>query len=465
METVLSVRGKNKVVERGFIYIKNKVLADNTIVYECQLRRRGECNAKIHVLDEVIVRRMHGHHHAPDNSEVEVTKVRNVLKRVAVSTEEPPIQILANNTLNMSEEAASKMPRISVLCRTIRKQRQVVVAPRPLPENLAALVVHDEFQITTRGEQFLRYDSNNEDLRVLIFATDETLGLLERSDCWFCDGTFKVVPELFYQLYTVHVLQENFVIPCVYALLPNKAEATYDLLFAELRNIRRDLNPGRIMTDFEIAAINSLRRNWPNAILDGCFFHLSQLVYKRVQNEGLLNIYRENEDFSRSVKMLAALAFVPPIDVVMAFEQLYENVPVEAHPIMNSFEDNFIGTLRGRGNNTYREQARFPIPLWNIFGRVNENLPRTNNFVEAWHRGFQVRVGISHPNIWKFLNFLKKEESLNHVRITQMIGGHEPESQRARCRNCTTRIRVIVQNYHNRQIMDYLRGISYNISL
>ena len=276
----LSVRGKNKVVERGFIYVKNKVLADNTIVYECQLRRRGECNAKIHVLDEVIVRRMHVHHHAPDNSEVEVTKVRNVLKRVAVSTEEPPIQILANNTLNMSEEAASKMPRISVLSRTIRKQRQVVVAPGPLPENLAALVVHDEFQITTRGEQFLRYDSNNEDLRVLIFATDETLGLLERSDCWFCDGTFKVVPELFYQLYTVHVLQENFVIPCVYALLPNKAEATYDLLFAELRNIRRDLNPGRIMTDFEITAINSLRRNWPNAILDGCFFHLSQLVYK-----------------------------------------------------------------------------------------------------------------------------------------------------------------------------------------
>ena len=32
-----------------------------------------------------------------------------------------------------------------------------------------------------------------------------------------------------------------------------------------------------------------------------------------------------------------------------------------------------------------RIRPRFLKELWNVFDRLNENLPRTNNDVESWH--------------------------------------------------------------------------------
>jgi hypothetical protein len=46
--------------------------------------------------------------------------------------------------------------------------------------------------------------------------------------------TFKTAPELFYQIYTIHALVDNNILPCVYALLPNKTEQTYYEMFQQL---------------------------------------------------------------------------------------------------------------------------------------------------------------------------------------------------------------------------------------
>ena len=36
------------------------------------------------------------------------------------------------------------------------------------------------------------------------------------------DGTFKLCPEIFYQIYTIHALNNDQVFPSAFALLPNK---------------------------------------------------------------------------------------------------------------------------------------------------------------------------------------------------------------------------------------------------
>jgi len=41
-----------------------------------------------------------------------------------------------------------------------------------------------------------------------------------------------------------------------------------------------------------------------------------------------------------------------------------------------------------------------------------EDLPKTNNNVEGWHRSFSQLLGAYHPNILKFINGLKKEQSI-----------------------------------------------------
>ena len=68
-------------------------------------------------------------------------------------------------------------------------------------------------------------------------VTDRGLNVLNNAEHWFMDGTFKTAPGLFYQLYTVHCMTNDRVIPCVYALLPNKRQNTYDRLFNEIINL------------------------------------------------------------------------------------------------------------------------------------------------------------------------------------------------------------------------------------
>ena len=50
------------------------------------------------------------------------------------------------------------------------------------------------------------------------------------------DETSKLCPEIFYQIYTIHDLNNNQVFPCVFALLPSKNEVRYNRLFREVKN-------------------------------------------------------------------------------------------------------------------------------------------------------------------------------------------------------------------------------------
>lgn len=65
----------------------------------------------------------------------------------------------------------------------------------------------------------------------------------------------------------------------------------------------------------------------------------------------------------------------------IAFDTLVDaGYPDRAAPVVNYFEDNFIGRPDRRGN---RRNPLFPLTLWNINQRVVEALPRTNNSVEG----------------------------------------------------------------------------------
>ena len=60
--------------------------------------------------------------------------------------------------------------------------------------------------------------------------------------------------------------------------------------------------------------------------------------------------------------MISALAFVPTADVADAFETLSGEVADELTPIMDYFEDNYIGRPDRRG---FRRAPLFGIDLWN----------------------------------------------------------------------------------------------------
>ena len=67
-----------------------------------------------------------------------------------------------------------------------------------------------------------------------------------------------------------------------------------------------------------------------------------------------------------------------------------------------------------------------------MFHRIDNELPRTNNAVGGWHRGFQSHVMTYHLSFWKFIDIMKQEEGLFRAGVLQNQGGHPPPPQQRR---------------------------------
>ena len=172
------------------------------------------------------------------------------------------------------------------------------------------------------------------------------LGELRNASTWMLDGTFKVVPSLFFQLYTIHAIRGSHVFPCVYAFLPNKATATYKRLFQILKGARNDLNPQICITDLERAAVNALREEFHGVSVQVCVLHLSQAIWGQIQRLGLTNAYFESLEVRTALKNLCSLAFLPHEEVVEGFEQLedaLEDIDPDISDVNTYFEDSYIG--------------------------------------------------------------------------------------------------------------------------
>ena len=93
------VESIQKIMHDGYVYVKQKSLANGVISYECEKRRGSgaglsECKAKIKVKDEAVIGSLHEHTHAPDSTRGEVLTIRSNITKRALETEEAPQQIL-----------------------------------------------------------------------------------------------------------------------------------------------------------------------------------------------------------------------------------------------------------------------------------------------------------------------------------------------------------------------------------
>ena len=86
--------------------------------------------------------------------------------------------------------------------------------------------------------------------------------LLNLSNTWLVDGTFNMSPDIFYQIYTIHVQLNGFAPSCVYVLLPNKTEKTFNRMIALLSK-ETNSNPGELLADVENAGLNAFSKNSP----------------------------------------------------------------------------------------------------------------------------------------------------------------------------------------------------------
>jgi hypothetical protein len=105
MEFIESERGNHKPSCQGFLYVKQKNLANGVVSWECEERRFNSCNAKIKVRGEEVVGNVNTHNHAADPCRKETLQIKNAIKHRAIDTDENQTaqQIISTAVTNCSE--------------------------------------------------------------------------------------------------------------------------------------------------------------------------------------------------------------------------------------------------------------------------------------------------------------------------------------------------------------------------
>ena len=89
MEFLTSNKGKRQITLDGYIYNKQKLLANNTISWECTERRNARlCMVRSKSVDDQVVGRLNQHTHLPRPEAVLAAKVRANMKDRAITTME-----------------------------------------------------------------------------------------------------------------------------------------------------------------------------------------------------------------------------------------------------------------------------------------------------------------------------------------------------------------------------------------
>lgn len=415
------------------------------------------------------------HNHGPKLCRVPVLEARREAKELVMRCSEAPVNVVRQVKRPLSASARQQLPSEDALRQIVRRARKSSCPTEP--RTIEHLDIVGEFRTTLDGLPFLRCDCTCEDgTRLLIFYTEDNLRDLATADMWLMDGTFKTVSRLFDQLYTVHGYMDPTTLLLVYRLMSRRTQLGYQRLLHELADTAAgmglDLNPSTVVTDFELAAINAVRIEFPSSNVHGCFFHFGQTLWRRVQHEGLAGLYKDDVcDFGIKVRQLAAMAFLSPHDVREAYLQLKSMFPPEALNFLKWFEEMYVlgrprrHVLSDGPPVVVRAVPTFPPPMWNVSSLVEEGQPRGNNSVEAWHRRWVTIVNGNHVSVYRMINAMKDEQQSAEDAREARVRGQPPPPKRKRQREYEQRLLSIVQTRDSIGTLEFLRGIAHNISV
>ncbi|KAL8577941.1 hypothetical protein ACOMHN_011937 [Nucella lapillus] len=313
MEIVTSNKGGAKISYQGFLYTK-KATKKTRIRWECSQRKGLSCKGAITT--------------DLNNEDIQLTHM--------------PWK--SSNYVGKYELNTSSQLHLEVV------QRRGAL-PKD-PAYLREIEIPHEWR-TTGGpdpQPFLMHDSGSDSgpQRMIIFATDRTLRHLARADEWFMDGNFSMAPDHFCQLYVIRAPVGDTCISCVYALLPNKTQETYEQMLQAILDRCDELqlmpDPSQVIVDYEKAVIQALHSKLGEHVeVKGCFFHLTQID-----------------------------------DVPTGMEYLCDNTPDGAEELLEYFEATYVrGTFRQvqlpAANDdapapvrVRRRPPLFPPGLWNV---------------------------------------------------------------------------------------------------
>ena len=117
--------------------------------------------------------------------------------------------------------------------------------------------------MTLDDQDFILYQDED----MVILTTNNNLRVLADCHTLFMDGTFKVAPRIYQQLWTIHGQYQGYIVPLVFALIGDKRKETYYEVAdrTKRRKVQLDLilKPETLTSDFETGLLPAIRHHFP----------------------------------------------------------------------------------------------------------------------------------------------------------------------------------------------------------
>ena len=406
------------------------------------------------------------HSHEADDQIIAHSKFLNEAKRALSTDPTRPIKrlyddLVANAHRSASGQGGDDRPPILPEFLFVRSQMSRAKSSLlpPTPHHVEEVMFDGAWRTTWRGERFLLHLDN--DWGIAIFSTRRNLTALVECQQLYMDATFRTAPQPYEQMFTVLGDYHGRVLPLAIALMNNRTIGAYRQVLQTLkrrvwRNTTQHWEPEAVMMDFEQALITAVETELPQTRVEGCYFHFSQSLWRHIQEVGLAHGYRHDERLQTLLRKVIALGFLPIALVRNNFTLLrHARDTVRLIRRYPSLID-FLTYVQ----NTYLD-GNFPIQLWNVFEKDMDC--RTNNNAEAFHRAWNSRVGVRHPNIWIFVRHLKDLQALTESSIRHMDRGGEPSRRARRWRLLENRLIRLKNQYMrgDRDLDNYWCAVSH----
>ena len=461
VEIVNTSRGSRFMCYGGYIYCVNKA-SKHSLYWNCRERVLG-CQGKVRSsLQCTNIRDINYHNHAPSPAEIKEVKANARIKEKATEfcgTKKGSWTRTLNYTFmesNASLTTSGTTPAVAVeelnppfdASQTVPEEEEFPLEPKVLEE----LNIEGIWAVTQAftPKRFLLYDNKADgNKRLIVFSSDENLGFLAGRTTMFVDISYSLAPTIFKQITVIQTLLGSDVIPLVYAFSSGDKAEMYEELFTvilskcEALNLSL-LNINEFVIGYNVDCYNVVKRLFGNDIVvRGRFYHLSQLIWHRIQEVELTALCQESELFRLICCELVALAFLPVNEVWNGMLHIKDTLLNEFALRENAYKENvqslvaFFDQLFISGEIKAKQKINgdlelhqipplFPIESWNLFEKVLTDDPKENNVLETCATNFSYLVGQTKPAVFKAIRNLKLEENLVSEKIKSFNKGYLP---------------------------------------
>ncbi|KAL0880256.1 hypothetical protein ABMA27_002713 [Loxostege sticticalis] len=380
----------NVLLFKNHEYYKHTVYKNESSLWNCSLKRKNQCKGSVTINKELIVIKSMSHT-CPDIISNELTESLDNLKSEAQTSDRPITQLYEEakeSWLDKGNNILTPFPEFNSVKHRLYTARNEYAGVTKM--NFKKF---HEVQVPLQHRNLVLAEYYYEDTTILVFCMEEDRAKIEQTKEIFGDATFNCSPPPFLQLFTIHAelgstASTTNTKPIIYALLSDKKTETYTALFNILKSQFPNWEPIKYHCDFELGAINSIYKVFPNIEIKGCYYHWQQAMWR--MGKKIFGI-KKSKPQARVVALCSVLPLLPSERLLEGWEYIKSRCNTENIKIQNFL--NYLQRFWLKND---------IVKTLSVFGERH----RTNNVSESWHSKLTLKKKFT--NIMRLLNALIK---------------------------------------------------------